>query len=220
MLIGELGVTPPTQGALEAAGIEETDQLRRPANELLSMSPITGAVLYETVCRLNELQIGLPSSASATRITTTASDGDLEMLRLRVVEGESLRGIAAAFEVSPERVRQLLHRHFGMSGEPPAAIERRRTRFAMRPELERIIALRLCQHEQEMTIAQLLDGLAPGSADAEAQTAVERMKGKGFLTVDGERVAPTAALRRMARSRTASRPPGARRGTDPERTGR
>jgi hypothetical protein len=219
MLIGELGVTPATQGALEAAGIEETDQLRRPANELLCMSPITGAVLYETVHRLNELQIGLPSSASATRITT-ASDRDLEMLRQRVVEGESLRDIAATFEVSPERVRQLLYRHFGMSGEPPAAIERRRTRFAMRPELERIIALRLCQHEQGMPIAQLLHGLAPGSTDTEAQATVERMKAKGFLTVDGERVAPTTALRRMARSRTASRPPGARRGTDPERTGR
>jgi hypothetical protein len=219
MLIDELGVTPDTQGALEAAGIEETDQLRRPANELLSMSPITGAVLYETVRRLNELHIGLPSSASATRITT-ASDRDLEILRLRVVEGESLRDIAVAFEVSPERVRQLLDRHFGMSGEPPAATERRRTRFAMRPELERIIALRLCQHEQGMTIVQLLDGLAPGPADTEARAAVERMKTKGFLTVDGERVAPTATLRSMARSRTASRPPGARRGTDPERTGR
>jgi hypothetical protein len=216
MLIGELGVTPATQGALEAAGIEETDQLRRPANELLSMSPITGAVLYETVRRLNELRIGLPLNASARRITT-ASDRDLEMLRLRVVEGESLRDIAVAFEVSPERVRQLLYRHFGMSGEPPATIERRRTRFAMRPELERIIALRLCQNEQGMSIVQLLDGLAPS---AEAQATVKRMRGKGFLTVDGERVTPTAALRRMARSRTTSRPPGARRGTDSERTGR
>jgi hypothetical protein len=71
-----------------------------------------------------------------------------------------------------------------------------------------------------MTIAQLLDGLAPDSTDTEAQAAVERMKAKGFLTVDGARVMPTATLRRMSRSRAADRPPGARRGTDPERTGR
>ncbi len=218
MLIGELGVTPATQAALEAAGIQETDQLRRPATGLLCMSPITGAVLYETVCRLNEQHIGLPSSASAG--ITTADDRDLEILRLRIVEGASLRDIAVALGVSRERVRQLLYLHFGMSGEPPAAIERRRERFTTRTELERIIALRLCQHEQGMTIAQLLDGLAPDPADTEAQAAVERMKAKGFLTVDGERVAPTATLRHMARSRAANRPPGARRGTDPERTGR
>jgi hypothetical protein len=219
MLIGELGVTPATQAALEAAGIQETDQLRRPANELLCMSPITGAALYETICRLNELHIGLPSSANATRIVT-ADDRDLEILRLRIVEGASLRDIAATLGVSRERVRQLLYLHFGMSGEPPAANERRRGRLTSRTELERIIALRLCQHEQGMTIAQLLDGLAPDPTDTEAQTAVERMKTKGFLTVDGERVTPTATLRHMARSRAANRPPGARRGTDPERTGR
>lgn len=219
MLIGELGVTPATRAALEAAGIAETGQLRRPASELLSMSPITGAVLYETVCRLNELHIGLPSSASATRITT-ADDRDLEILRLRIVEGASLRDIAAALGVSRERVRQLLYLHFGMSGEPPAASERRRARATTRADLERIIALRLCQHGQGMTIAQLLDGLALGSADTEARAAVERMEGKGFLTVEGERVTPTAILRRMARSRAVNRPPGARRGTNPERTGR
>lgn len=215
MLIAGLELAPATRAVWYAAGIRDTDHLRRPAVELLALPGITGSILYETVCQLNEHQLGLPAYADASRIMAPTTN-DLEMLRLRIVEGASLRDTATTFGVSRERVRQILYRHFGMSGEPPAATERRQARFTTRAKVERIIAVRLCQHEQGMTIAQLFNGLAPEPPDAEAQAAVERMKAKGFLTVDGERVMPTATLRHMTRDRAANRSPGARRGTEPE----
>jgi IclR family transcriptional regulator, pca regulon regulatory protein len=48
-----------------------------------------------------------------------------EMYRLRTVEGLSLREIADIFDVTIERVRQVLRKNFNLAGEPPAAKERR-----------------------------------------------------------------------------------------------
>jgi hypothetical protein len=44
MLIAELGLAPASKRALRAAGIKNTDQLQRPASELLAIEPITGTV--------------------------------------------------------------------------------------------------------------------------------------------------------------------------------
>jgi predicted DNA-binding protein (UPF0251 family) len=52
---------------------------------------------------------------------------DLEMARLRVVEGLTLVEVAERTGVSRERVRQILRARFGISGVPPAAQHRRRS---------------------------------------------------------------------------------------------
>jgi hypothetical protein len=142
VLIAELGLTPETREAWYRAGIRDTDQLRRTAVELLALPGITGSILYETVRRLNEYHLGLPASPHAPRILAPTTD-DLEMLRLRVVEGASLLEIGDTFELSRERVRQRLQGRFGLSGEPSAVHDRRGTRGAVGGQLERMIACRL-----------------------------------------------------------------------------
>jgi hypothetical protein len=59
MSIAALGLTPATKRALETAGVETIDQLRRPANDLLAIEPITGAVLHDVACRLQANGFGL-----------------------------------------------------------------------------------------------------------------------------------------------------------------
>jgi hypothetical protein len=214
MLISELGLAPTTQSAWEATGAQDTDELRHPARELLMLPGITGNVLYETVCRLNDHNIFL--RADGPRISKP-NQLDLAMLRMRIVDGASLREIGTAHSLSAERIRQRLHLQFGLAGEPPAATERRQTRLIMRPELERMIALRLHTCEGGMPISLLLAGFATGSIAREARAAIARLESKGFLTVNGDRATPTPLLRRMAYSGTASR---TRRGAGSGRTGR
>jgi hypothetical protein len=205
MLIAELGLEPATKRALQAAGIKNTDQLR-PANELLATESITGAVLCNIVSRLHAHDLGLRANPRLRRPT----ENDIEMLRLRVVEGFALRDIATIFDISPERVRQRLHVRFGLSGEPPAALERR-LRGRRRPDWERIVALRLCRAENGLPMAVLLRGLADGLLGIEARAAVGRMKARGLVTVKGTRVIATAALRDAANGLSPSI--GTRRGT-------
>jgi hypothetical protein len=214
MLISELGLAPATQNTWEAAGVQHTDELRRPARELLMLPGITGSVLYETVCRLYDHHIFLradgPRVSAPTRI-------DLEMLRMRIVDGASLGEIGTTHHLSAERIRQRLHVQFGLTGEPPAATERRQTRLIMRPELERMIAVRLYRCERGMPMSLLLAGFATGSVASEARAAVARLESKGFLTVAGDRATPTPLLRRMAHGGTTSR---TRSGAGSGRTGR
>ena len=214
MLISELGLAQAAQSTWEAAGVQHTDELRRPARELLMLPGITGSVLYETVCRLHDHHIFLradgPRVSAPTRL-------DIEMLRMRIVDGASLREIGTTHDLSGECIRQRLHLQFGLTGEPPAATERRQTRLIMRPELERMIAVRLYRCERGMPMSLLLAGFAIGSIASEARAAVARLESKGFLTVAGDRATPTPLLRRMAYGGTASR---TRRGAGSGRTGR
>ena len=198
MLIAELGLAPATKLALRAAGITSIEQLQCPANELLDIEPITGAVLYEVVRRLHAHNLGLYTNPRLRPPT----ENDIEILRLRVVEGLALRDIAVTCNISAERVRQRLNLRFGLSGEPPAALERRRLRGLLRPDLERIIALRLCRSEDGLPLAILLRGFADGPLGRQARAVIGRMEAKGLLTVLGNHVRPTEALRVTARSRT------------------
>jgi hypothetical protein len=194
MLISEIGLAPRTQSTWEAAGIQDTDELRRPAPELLILPGITGSILYETVYRLHDHHIRLRADGPRISVPTRL---DLEMLRMRIVDGVSLREIGTAHHLSAERVRQRLHLQFGLTGEPPAAAERRQTRLIMRPELERMIALRLYKCEQGMPMSLLLAGFATGSITREARAAIARLESKGFLTIDGDRARPTLLLHRI-----------------------
>lgn len=125
MSITELGLALATKRVLHAAGITSIEQLQRPANELLEIEPVTGAVLYSVVRCLHAHKLGLHTSRRPI-------EKDIEMLRLRVVEGLALRDIAVICGLSPGRVRQRLNLRFGLSGESPAVLERRRLRVLSR----------------------------------------------------------------------------------------
>jgi hypothetical protein len=193
MLIAELGLTPASKRALEHAGIETVEQLQRPANDLLAIEAITGVVLHDVACRLHVNGLGLHADQKAR----LPSKNDLEILRLRVVEGFSLRDIAVIIDTSPEHVRQRLNVSFGLSGEPPIRLEHRRLR-ARRPEWERIIAFRLRRAADGLPLAVLLRGFADGPLGSEARIVLRRMETEGLLTVQADRVRPTEALSRMA----------------------
>jgi len=210
MLIAELGLAPATKRALRAAGIENIDQLQRPANDLLAAAPITGAMLYDAACRLRAHNLGL----RANRRMGLPTESDLEMLRLRVVEELSLRSIAAICGVTPERVRQRLNVRFGLSGRPPGAAGRRELR---RPDWDRVIALRLSKCDDDgLPLAMLLRGFADGAV-AEARVAVGRMEAGGLVRVDGDRVRPTDVLRFALKNTLSTN--GTRRGLDSARAG-
>ena len=216
MLIVELELTPATREAWYAAGIRDTEHLRCPAVELLALPGITGSILYETVRQLNEHHLGLPGYADASRIMAPTTN-DLEMLRLRIVDGSSLGEIGTVSSLSRERVRQRLHQQFGLTGEPPEAMKRRQTRSIMRVELERVIALRLYRHKQGMSMSRLLAGFTTRASGTEARVVLARLEANGFLVVTSNVVTPTAALLRMANDRQPSR---TRRGTGAGRAGR
>lgn len=197
MLIAELGLAPATREAWHGAGIRDTEHLRHPAVDLLALPGITGSILYETVRQLHEHHYGLPAYVGASRIMSYTAD-DLEMLRLRVVEGDSLTEIAETFRLSREGVRQRLRTRFGLSGEPSAARERRRNRLIMAPHLEQMLAIRLRLHVRGLSVSRLLAGFDSGVAGNETRAALRRMEAKGLLTIERERVVPTTALKRAA----------------------
>jgi Sigma-70, region 4 len=196
VLISRLELTPASRAAWLAVGIRDTDGLRRPAAALLELPGITGSILYETVCQLNEHHLSLPARASAARIMAATTD-DLEMLRLRVVDGATLKEIGIVSKLSRERVRQRLHRQFGLTGEPPAAMERRRDRLQVQAETEQTIALRLLKREHGMPLSHLLSGFKTRASNVRARAALSRLEARGYLVVESEVVKPTAALREM-----------------------
>jgi hypothetical protein len=200
MLVSRLGLTPETPASLEAAGIRDTSGLHRRASKLLRVPGITGTALYETIYRLGMHDVEFPALPGAKR-GSTPTDRDLEMLRLRIVDDVSLGEIGTLCGVSPERVRQRLHERFGLTGEPPAAIARRRTGLTKGQPLERLIAQRLHNREQGMSMSRLLAVFVTTSSTEAAVTAVKRMEEKGLLKIEGDHVTKIPVLRRSAREK-------------------
>lgn len=127
--IADLGLSSGTVASLEAAGISQLAQLRS-ATELLNHPELSdGRALYELVCALNLRSMSLP----AGRHHRVPGDREREMLRLRVIDGLTLRQIGQRLGVSTERVRQLLNRNFRLTGTPPAAKTPRKKRIQSGP---------------------------------------------------------------------------------------
>lgn len=214
MLVSRLGLTPETLASLEAAGIKDTAGLHRRANELLRIPGITGCAIYEAICRLAKQDVEFPVLPGAKQ-GSARTDRDLEMLRLRIVDGTSLREIGLLCVVTRERVRQCLHERFGLTGEPPAAIARRRTRLTEGRGFERLIAQRLHNREQGMSMSRLLAVFVTPSSTEAALVAVKQMEAKGLLKIEGDRVTLTPT-----RPTTLERTSRAGRSARPERTAR
>ncbi|MGH2865852.1 MAG: sigma factor-like helix-turn-helix DNA-binding protein [Solirubrobacteraceae bacterium] len=110
--------------SLARAGIHDTEHFaEQELDELLCRPELSSGVeLYELICELHRHGL-TPFRARPGAVQT---ERELEMFRLRAVEGLTLARIAERLDLSPERVRQLLRLHFGLAGKPPAAKRRPR----------------------------------------------------------------------------------------------
>lgn len=126
--MAELGLRPATLAALHDAGIYTTYRLlNHSVRELVWHREISPEQVHEIMCRLDRLGIALPPS-TMRRAVRPPGVRNLEVFRLRVVEGRTLEEVAEQTGIGTERVRQVLHAYFGLRGVPPAAKTRRRTR--------------------------------------------------------------------------------------------
>lgn len=122
MRVTELALSQAFLPSLAKAGIHETGQLAEyDLGELLRRPEFrSGVELYELICELHRHGLR-PFSARGSHVQT---ERELEIFRLRAVEGLTLAQIGKRVGVTTERVRQLLKLHFGLGGRTPAAKRR------------------------------------------------------------------------------------------------
>jgi ribosome-binding protein aMBF1 (putative translation factor) len=128
MRLSEYGFKPATIACLHNAGIDATWELDdHTYRELIWHSQIPAPILYDVLCVLHQQDKTLkPTTRKNARPLT---ERNLEIFRLRVVEGHTLKEVGEQVSIGTERVRQILARHFGLYGEPPAAkVQPRRNR--------------------------------------------------------------------------------------------
>jgi transcriptional regulator with XRE-family HTH domain len=119
--LNELGLNPRTMSALKDAGIESIDQLGSPTVMLALPQFSDGTALHEVVCALSRYGLSLQRRHAP-------GNREREIFRRRVIDGLTLRELAAEFGVHTERIRQLLNAYFGLTGTPPAATKRQQRR--------------------------------------------------------------------------------------------
>lgn len=113
--VGELGLSAGTLNALRRIGIERVNRLPS-VSELLTRPEFrAGSEVYEIVCALSRFGLSLPPHRHVP------DERDREMLRLRIVEGKTLREIGEQCGVIAGRVQQIMVFTFGLRGKPPAA---------------------------------------------------------------------------------------------------
>jgi hypothetical protein len=119
MRVDELALSQAFLPSLARAGIHDTDQLaEHDLGELVRRPEISSGVeLYELICALHRHDL----TPFATRGRHAQTDRELEIFRLRGVEGLTLAQIGPRVGVSTEWVRKLLKRHFGLTGTAPNA---------------------------------------------------------------------------------------------------
>jgi transcriptional regulator GlxA family with amidase domain len=124
MRLTELGLHPATLASLHHAGIDSTHELlEHSCRELTWHSAISGQQLYEIIRQLNQHKMML--SPTPGRITRQPGERNLEIFRLRVAQGLTLKETAESVGLSVERVRQLLAAYYGLRGSPPAVKARK-----------------------------------------------------------------------------------------------
>jgi hypothetical protein len=127
MRLSEMGLEPVTLACLRDAGTTTVEGLTTHTCSDLMQRPGLGAVeVYEIIRGLNQQGLMLPANhLGRVRIP---SERNLEMFRLRFVEGLTLTEVGRRVGLTDGRVIQLLRWHFGVSRRPPAAKAPRRGR--------------------------------------------------------------------------------------------
>lgn len=114
MRVEKLGLTPATLARLYQAGIINVTQLKNhTCVELMEYSSIGPARLYEIIRQLNKRGLMLPASKNGR--VKRPSERNLEMFRLRFIDGLSLTEVGKRTGVTRGRVHQLLRVHYGTS---------------------------------------------------------------------------------------------------------
>jgi hypothetical protein len=123
----EMGLEPATLACLRRGGINTTYRLlEHTCRELIWHSEIIPEALYDILRALR--RHGMTLKPNTKGIERPMSERNLEVFRLRVVEGRKLREVAERNGIGIERVRQVLAGYFGLRGEPPVVKARRRQR--------------------------------------------------------------------------------------------
>jgi hypothetical protein len=124
MRVNELALSQAVLPSLAKAGISEVEQLAEHSVVELLRRPefSSGAELYELICDLHRHGL-TPFSRRGGHIQT---ERELEIFRLRAVEGLTLTKIGERVGLHRTRVDQLLRLHFRLGEVPPAAKRRRR----------------------------------------------------------------------------------------------
>ncbi len=117
--LSELGLEPATLACLRSGGINTTYRLlEQTCRELIWHSEITPEALYDILRALRSR--GMTLKPATKGIARPVNERNLEVFRLRVVEGHSLKETGEQVGIGVERVRQILAAHFGLRGKPPA----------------------------------------------------------------------------------------------------
>ncbi|MFZ1924926.1 MAG: sigma factor-like helix-turn-helix DNA-binding protein [Solirubrobacteraceae bacterium] len=124
MHVIELRLSPAALACLRAADIYFIDELiTEPADDLIEHG-VGPNELYEVVCRLAEHDLCLPPCRGGRKLRPP-KERDLEVFRLRVVEGMTLIEVGERTGLSRARVRQLARLSFGLGGVVPTVKARR-----------------------------------------------------------------------------------------------
>lgn len=128
MRVTELSLRPATLFCLHTASIVNVKQLTSySCTELMEHPTISMAELYEVIRQINKRGLMLPTDWGWVR---RPSPRNLELFRLRFVEGLTLTEVGEQTGITNGRVGQLLHLHFGTSKWPPTAKDRQHLRQA------------------------------------------------------------------------------------------
>jgi DNA-binding XRE family transcriptional regulator len=119
MRLSEMGLEPATLACLHRGAINTTWRLQEHTyRELIWHSEITPEALYDLLCALR--RHGMKLKPAPKGIERPVSERNLEVFRLRVVEGHTLKATGEQVGIGHERVRQILAGYFGLRGAPPA----------------------------------------------------------------------------------------------------
>ncbi|HEX4115883.1 MAG TPA: sigma factor-like helix-turn-helix DNA-binding protein [Solirubrobacteraceae bacterium] len=126
MRVNELALSQAVLSSLAKVGIHTVEQLSgHRTGELLNRPEFSSGVeLYELICELHRHGL-TPFSGHGGHIET---ERELEIFRLRAVEGLPFTEIGKRVGLHRTRVDQLLRLHFRLNEVPPAAKRRRRAR--------------------------------------------------------------------------------------------
>jgi DNA-binding XRE family transcriptional regulator len=119
MRLSEMGLEPATLTCLQRGGINTTYRLlEHTYRELIWHSEITPEALYDILRALRRHGMMLKPHPKGTE--RPVNERNLEVFRLRVVEGRLLKDTGEQVGIGHERVRQILAGSFGLRGAPPA----------------------------------------------------------------------------------------------------
>jgi DNA-binding XRE family transcriptional regulator len=119
MRLCEMGLEPATLACLRRGGINTTYRLlEHTYRELIWHSEITPEALYDILRALRRHDMRLKPHPKGTE--RPVNERNLEIFRLRVVEGHRLKATGEQVGIGHERVRQILAGYFGLRGSPPA----------------------------------------------------------------------------------------------------